>query len=263
MSWPLSARLLEREIDMIKAERSERVLHLKLDIPPVNVFDTASFKELAGKLKEAAADKSIAGVILSGEGQCFSAGASVEEHEKKLVGDMIFSFTEACRTLYELPVPSVALVHGFCFGGALELALYADFIIADPAAKFGVPEISLAFFPPLACSALPGIVGRQNAAHLIFTGESVSAERALTMGLVQKIVEQSSWEKVIHRLNKTSAPVLRLAKEAFRQGLKTSLDEFHGKIINDLFLDRLYRIEDVKEGIASFREKRKPAWKQR
>lgn len=248
---------------MIKVERNERVLNLKLDIPPVNVIDTATCKELADKLKEAATDKSIAGVILSGEGKCFSAGASVEEHEKKLVGEMIFSFVEACRALYEMPVPSVVLVHGFCFGGALELALYADFIIADPSAKFGIPEISLAFFPPLACSALPGIVGRQNAAHLIFTGESVSAERALAMGLVQKIVERSSWEKVVHLFNKTSAPVLRLAKEAFKQGLKTPVDEFHGKIINEFFLDRLYKIEDVKEGIASFREKRKPEWKHR
>ena len=162
-----------------------------------------------------------------------------------------------------MPVPTVALIHGFCFGGALELVSYCDFIIADPSAKFSIPEIKLAFFPPLACSALPGIMGSQNAAHLIFTGESVSAERALAMGLVQKIVERSSWEKVIHRFNETSAPVLRLAKEAFQQGLKTPVDEFHGKVVKDLFLDRLYQIEDVKEGIASFREKRKPEWKHR
>ena len=138
---------------MITAERIERVLYLKLDTPPVNVFDTASFKELAGKLKEAAADKSIAGVFLSGEGKCFSAGASVEEHEKKLVGDMIFSFTEACRTLYEIPVPSVLLVHGFCFGGALELALYSDFIIEDLFGHIGthIPQYfsSCFFLPPL------------------------------------------------------------------------------------------------------------------
>jgi len=248
---------------VIKAERNKRILNLKIDIPPVNVIDIATCQELAGKLKEAAADKSIAGILLSGEGKCFSAGASVDEHEKKLAGDMIFSFTEACRTLYELPMPSVALVHGICFGGALELALYCDFIIADPSAKFGVPEISLAFFPPLACSALPGIVGRQNAAHLIFTGESVNAERALSMGLVQKIVERSGWEEVIHQFNKTSTPVLRLAKEAFKQGLRTPLDEFHGDIINNLFLNRLYKIGDVNEGIASFREKRKPEWKHR
>ncbi len=246
---------------MIKAERKERVLHLKLNIPPVNVLDTATCRELTGKLNEVAADKTIAAVLLSGEGKCFSAGASVEEHEEKLAQDMIPGFTGACQALYEMPVPTAALVHGFCFGGALELALYADFIVADPSAKFSVPEITLAFFPPLACSALPGIVGRQNAAHLIFTGETVDAERAYAMGLVQKITEQSEWEKIAERFNKTSAPVLRLAKQAFKQGLKTPVDEVQGEIVNDLFLNRLYKIEDVNEGIASFREKRKPEWK--
>ena len=246
---------------MIEAEKNERVLNLKLNIPPVNVIDTAACRELTQKLKEAAADPTIAAVLLSGEGKCFSAGASVEEHEEKLAAEMLPAFADACQALYEMPVPTAALVHGFCFGGALELVLYADFIVADPSAKFSVPEITLAFFPPLACSALPGIVGRQNAAHLIFTGETVSAERAFAMGLVQKITEQSEWEKIAKRFNKTSTPVLRLAKQALKKGLKNPVDEIHGEIVNDLFLDRLYKIEDVNEGITSFREKRKPEWK--
>lgn len=246
---------------MIKAEQIERVIHLKINVPPVNVLDTANFLELAQKLKEVANDKTIAAVLISGEGKCFSAGASVEEHREKLAGNMIKSFSEACKALYEIPVPTVALIHGFCFGGALELVLYSDFILADLSAKFGVPEIRLAFFPPLACSALPGIIGRQNAAHLIFTGETIDVKRAMDVGLVQQIIEQSEWQKIAHRFNKTSAPVLRLAKEAFRLGLKTQLNEFNTSIVKDLFLDRLYKIEDVNEGIASFSEKRKPEWK--
>lgn len=245
---------------MIESERNERVLHLKLNIPPVNVIDTAACKELTEKLKEAAADETLAAVLLSGEGKCFSAGASVEEHEEKLAKEMIPAFAGACKALYEMPVPTAAMVHGFCFGGGFELVLYADFIIADPSASFAVPEVKLAFFPPLACSALPGIVGRQNAAHLIFTGDTIDAERASNIGLVQKIVEQSGWTEVARRFNKTSAPVLRLAKEAYKLGLKTPPEETEGKITKDLFLDRLYKIEDLKEGIASFNEKRKPAW---
>lgn len=247
---------------MIAVERNERVLHLKLSAPPVNVVDTALLKELTGKLEEAAADETIGAILLSGEGKCFSAGASVEEHKKELAGDMLDAFVKACKALYEMPVPAVALVHGFCFGGSLELILYCDYIVADPSAKLGVPEIKLAFFPPLACAALAGIVGRPNAAHMIYTGETVSAERAHAIGLVQEIVEQSGWEDIAGRFNKTSAPVLRLTKEAFRLGLRTPLDESFDPLKN-LFLDRLYRIEDVKEGITSFGEKRKPEWKHR
>ena len=246
---------------MIAIEKNERVLHLILDIPPVNVLDTANCQELAEKLKKAAEDDSLSGVIISGEGKCFSAGASVEEHKKELADEMIGAVVETCRALYQLPVPTIALVHGFCFGGALELILYSDFIVADPSAKFGVPEITLAFIPPFACSALPGIVGRQNAAHLILTGETINAERAHAIGLVQKIVEKADWGDVVGQLNKTSKPVLRLAKEAYRQGLKTPTDEFFGPIVNDFFLDRLYNIKDVEEGIQSFLEKKKPVWK--
>ncbi|MCK4761085.1 MAG: enoyl-CoA hydratase/isomerase family protein [Candidatus Aminicenantes bacterium] len=245
---------------MILSERKERVLHLKLNIPPVNVIDTAACNELAEKLKEAAADETIAAVLLSGEDKCFSAGASVEEHKEKPAQDMIPAFAAACKALYDMPAPTVALVHGFCFGGGLELALYADYIIADATAGFAVPEIKLAFFPPLACSALPGIIGRQNAAHMIFTGDTIDAERAYAMGLVQKIVEQAKWDDIARRFNKTSAPVLRLAKEAFRAGLDTPVGEIDGPITKDLFLKRLYKIEDVNEGINSFAEKRKPQW---
>ena len=248
---------------MINREKLERVLHLRINIPPVNVLDTANLQELAEVLKEAAGDDSIAAVVLSGEGKCFSAGASVAEHDEKLVGGMITAFSAACKALYDLPVPSLVLVHGFCFGGGLELALYADFVVADPAAKFGIPEITLAFFPPLACSMLPGIVGRQNAAHLIFTGETIDAGRAQAMGLVQKIGEQSGWDGIIHQLNHTSMPVLRLTKEAFKLGLQTPTGDTSGPSIDDLFLDRLYKIEYVKEGVASFNEKRKPTWRHR
>lgn len=248
---------------MIEVEKDQRVLHLKLNVPPVNVINTAACKELAEKLREISTDNSIAAILLSGEGKCFSAGASVEEHREEPAKEMIPAFAGACQALYEMPVPTIALVHGFCFGGALELVLYSDFIVADPSAQFAVPEIKLAFFPPLACSALPGIVGRQNAAHLIFTGDTIDAQRALAMGLVQQILEQSEWEKITKRFNKTSAPVLRLAKEAFKQGLKTPVDELQGDIVKDLFLDRLYKIEDVNEGISSFTEKRKPEWKHR
>ncbi|MCP5050535.1 MAG: enoyl-CoA hydratase/isomerase family protein [bacterium] len=246
---------------MIKIERDGRVLHVKLSIPPVNVLDTAACNELADRLNEIPSDGSISAVILSGEGKCFSAGASVEEHKKEQAGDMMAALTDACKALDRVPVPTAALVHGFCFGGAFELVMFSDFIVADPSAAFGVPEITLAFFPPLACSALPGIVGRQNAAHMIFTGKSVNAERAQAMGIVQEIIAQEEWGKVAHRFNKSSAPVLRLAKEALQRGLDSPDDRFAEGITSGLFLRDLYELEDLNEGIASFAEKRKPQWR--
>jgi len=248
---------------MIEVQKDGRVLMVKLNQPPVNVLDTAICKELSRQLGEYARDESLAAVILSGAGKCFSAGASVEEHRREYAEEMVTALTQACRRIAEMPVPVIAQVHGFCFGGAFELVMHCDFVEADPSAVFGVPEITLAFFPPLACSALPGIVGRQNAAQMIFTGDSVDAERALAMGIVQKIRPTAEWEKLIRRFNNTSAPVLRIAKEALRLALDEPQDRFAEDITQYLFLQKLYDVEDLNEGIACFMEKRKPQWQHR
>lgn len=246
---------------MISADKTDRVLHLKISVPPLNVINIETCNQLAEKLKKASQDASLACVLISGEGKCFSAGASVDDHEETKAKDMISAFINACKAIHDLPIPTVALVHGFCFGGGLELVMYCDFVVADPDSKFGIPEIKLSFFPPFACSVLAGIVGRQNASYLIYTGETINAEDSHRMGLVQKIIPQADWNQIKAQFNQTSIPVLRLAKKAFNLGLETPVEEAFDLIANDLFVNDLYQIEDVKEGIASFREKRKPYWK--
>jgi cyclohexa-1,5-dienecarbonyl-CoA hydratase len=246
---------------MISTEKIDRVLHLKINIPTLNVIDIETCNQLADNLKKAAQDPSLSCVMISGEGKCFSAGASVEDHEETKARDMISAFVNACRAILEHPVPVVALVHGFCFGGGLELVMYCDFVVADPDSKFGVPEIKLAFFPPFACSILEGIVGRQNASYLIYTGDTISASDSHRMGLVQRVLAQPEWNQMTSQFNGLSNPVLRLAKKALKLGQKTAVEEAFDAIANDLFINDLYKIEDVREGIASFREKRKAQWK--
>jgi cyclohexa-1,5-dienecarbonyl-CoA hydratase len=247
---------------MIGVERIGRCVHLKLQIPPVNVIDTASCNMLAEKVGELKADESIAALFLSGEGKGFSAGASVEEHRRENVEGMLDALLGACRELAEFPAPTVALVHGMCLGGAMELIAFCDFVVADPGAKFGQPEIQLAFFPPLACGKLAKLIGPQRAAHMIFTGRILKAEPALEVGLVQEIVPQDEWPAYIERFNGLSAPVLRLSKQALLKAGGgadfSALDR-----MKELFLTELYKIEDLEEGIASFAEKRKPEWKHR
>jgi len=243
---------------MIKVARNERVVTVEIDCPPVNVLDAAALNELNGKLGELAADESIAAVLLSGAGRCFSAGASVEDHEKERAPEMIAALAAVCKTLAELPMATVALVHGPCMGGGMEVVLYCDFIVADPGAKFGVPEITLAFFPPFACHELPRLTGRQNAAFLALTGEAIDVPAAQAMGLVQKVAEKEEWGRVEKRFNRLSLPVVRLTKKALVKGLTEGL-----ATQLDLFLGPLYEIEDVSEGIASFAEKRRPEWKHR
>jgi len=245
---------------MIKGHLHERVMELAIDIPPVNVLDTENLTGIARALNSL--DAGVSAVLIKGEGRCFSAGASVAEHKPESAPAMIQALTDACMALENAPVPTVAMVHGACMGGALELVSFCDFVIADPEASFGVPEVQLAFFPPLACARLAQLCGRQNAAQLIFTGAAVDASRAQQIGLVQQIAPQADWEKTTQLFNRLSRPVLRMAKQAFLLGSGKS--ERAGIVkLNRLFLSDLYKTDDVHEGIASFMEKRRPEWKHR
>ncbi len=243
---------------MIDVAKHGRVVHLTLSSPPVNVLDASLLGELTAHLHRCAGD--IAAVALSGAGRCFSAGASVAEHKAPKAAAMLDALVGACTALAELPAPAVALVHGACLGGALELASFCDFVVADPGATFGQPEIKLAFFPPLACYRLPRLTGLQNAAWAVLTGETLDAERAAAIGLVQKLVPRDGWGQIDDLLNGLSVPVLRLAKQALSGAAAPQRDEELERL-KRLFLDRLYLLEDVREGIASFEEKRKPVWK--
>ena len=247
---------------MIGCDRQDRVVFLTINEPPVNVLTTALCSELSMQLNSLVGDDGIAAVLLSGAGKCFSAGASVEEHAQATASAMLEELEGTCLTLANFPAPVVAMVHGLCLGGALELAQFCDFVVADPGAKFGQPEIQLAFFPPLACQRLPRLIGYQNAAWLNLTGETIGAEAALALGLVQKIVPQADWGQLEQRFNTLSAPVLRLAKRALR-GAKPAPPHVELAKMTDLFMNELYKIEDVQEGIASFKEKRAPVWRQR
>ncbi|MFI5142842.1 MAG: enoyl-CoA hydratase/isomerase family protein [Thermoanaerobaculales bacterium] len=247
---------------MIDVTKRGRIVHLSINAPPVNVLDSAVLSDLVAHLRRLAADENVAAVLLSGAGRCFSAGASVAEHKQERADAMLSSLLDACRALAELPVPAVALVHGACLGGALELISFCDFAVADPAATFGQPEIRLAFFPPVACYQLPRLTGLQNAAYTIFTGDTLSAERALAMGIVQRVVPKEEWGQVEAQLDGLSMPALRVTKEALVLGAGAHRVEALERL-KRLFLDRLYRLEDVREGIAAFEEKRKPEWKHR
>jgi len=247
---------------MIDVVRRERVVHLVINAPPVNVLDGAILTELVERLGELESDETVAAVILSGEGRCFSAGASVAEHKQDQAEGMLTALSEACLALPAFPAPVVAAVHGACLGGAMELISYCDFVVAAPESTLGQPEIKLGFLPPVACHKLPRLTGFQNAAYSILSGENLTVDQALMMGLVQKILLKDEWAEIDDLFNGLSAPVLRITKQA----LAANNDERAAEqldIFKELFLSKLYVLEDVAEGIASFEERRSPEWKHR
>jgi len=163
-----------------------------------------------------------------------------------------------------LKVPSIAVVNGSALGGGCELALYCDMVIATEKSKFGQPEIQVGVFPPIAALIFPRIIGRKKAMELILSGETVSAQEALTLGLINKVVPEASLNEevkgFIEKFKKLSGIVLKMAKEATLAGLNDDLEKGL-QAIEKIYLNRLMKSYDATEGLKAFLEKRKPTWK--
>lgn len=163
-----------------------------------------------------------------------------------------------------LKVPSIAVVNGSALGGGCELALYCDMVIATEKAKFGQPEIQVGVFPPIAALVFPRMMCRKKALELILSGDVIGAQEALALGMVNKIVPETSLVDEVNgfigKFKKLSGIVLKLGKEATLAGLNDDMDKGL-KVIEKIYLDRLMKTNDAIEGLKAFLDKRKPTWK--
>ncbi len=250
---------------MSRYVREGGIGRLVLDRPPVNVLNLAAMEALQAALAEAAADRGLKVLAVSGAGRAFSAGVDVADHTADRVARMLDLFHGAVRQLMALEVPVVALVHGAALGGGCELALACDMILAREDLKLGQPEIQLAVFPPVAAALLPRLIGRQRALDLILTGRTIGAAEALQMGLVSRVFGAAEFEAgtaaVLAELASRSGPALRLAKRAVTEGAGLPFEAALERA-EHLYLTDLMRLPDAHEGIAAFVEKRPPVWKE-
>lgn len=246
----------------MSVEVRDGIAHMVLDSPPLNVLTRAVLADLRAALERRAQDRSLRVLLMSAEGEHFSAGASVEEHLPGEVEEMIPEFMETIRAVEAFPVPVIFAVRGRCLGGALELVLAGDMVLAAEGALFGVPEIRLGVLPPAACVQLPRLVPPGVAAELIYTGVPIDARRARDAGLVLRVVPPGDLLEEAEALARTvaekSAAALRQAKRALRAGRGD--DEPRMAAVTRIYLDDLMATSDAAEGLASFMEKRKPHW---
>jgi cyclohexa-1,5-dienecarbonyl-CoA hydratase len=258
---PSGARHAER----VRVERRGAVAHLVLDRPPLNVLDLAMLEELDEALAGISNERSIKCVVVRGAGRAFCAGVDVADHTEDRVERMLELFHGVVLRMVTLPCPVVVAVHGAALGGGCELMLAGDVVLAGADARIGQPEIRLGAFPPFAAAVLPRIVGRQRALDLILSGRTLSAADAQAIGLVSRVFDPQDLEREVDAyatlLAAQSGPVLRLAKRAVLEGEDLPLAGAVERA-ERLYLDELVRLEDSREGLAAFLEKRVPAWKE-
>jgi cyclohexa-1,5-dienecarbonyl-CoA hydratase len=248
----------------ILTELKDGVATLTLNRAPLNVLNIEMMEEIDTYLEGLMKEKSLKLLVIQAAGKAFSAGVDVGEHLGDLVYKMIEVFHRIFRLMDGLKVPSIAAVNGAALGGGCELALYCDMVIATDRAKFGQPEIQVGVFPPIAALIFPRMTGRKKAIELILSGETIGAQEALTLGLINKVVPEASFPQevngVIEKFTKLSGIVLKMAKEATLAGLNDDMDQGL-KAIEKIYLDKLMKTNDALEGLKAFLDKRKPTWK--
>ena len=249
---------------LIQTDLKEGVAFLTLNRPPVNILNIEMMEEMNAYFEGLKKEKTLKLLVIQAAGKAFSAGVDVGEHLGDLVYKMIEVFHRMFRLMDQLKVPSIAVVNGSALGGGCELALYCDMVIATEKSKFGQPEIQVGVFPPIAALIFPRIIGRKKAMELILSGEVITAQDALAVGLINKVVPEASLvqevDGFIEKFKRQSGIVLKLAREAALAGLND--DVVKGlKVIEKIYLDRLMKTRDAREGLQAFMEKRKPTWK--
>jgi cyclohexa-1,5-dienecarbonyl-CoA hydratase len=243
-----------------------RAAHITLSNPTLNVIDIAMMDELSAVLTEIASKPQISTILLRGAGQCFSAGVDIAAHAPDKVGEMLRKFHTVVRALIATNKVTVAVVRGACLGGGAELALVCDLVYTADEAQWGFPEIQLGCFPPVAATALSGLIGQKRAADLVLTGRTISGSEAAAIGLANRAAPEkdleTAVEETIQRLQKLSPAALAITKRAIYAWHAMHFDKGLARA-EQIYLDELMKTEDAQEGIRAFLEKRDPQWKSR
>ncbi len=208
-------------------------------------------------------DSSIRAVVITGEGdKSFVAGADIVAMQTMSTIDAV-NFVElghkTMRAIEVTPVPVIAAVNGFALGGGLELALACDFIYASKNAKLGLPEVNLGIFPGFGgTQRLPRLIGNARAKELIYTAKMISADEALSWGLVNKVVEpadlKAEVKKVVDQILTKGPIAIRLAKKVVNEGVDLALAS--GLKLEESSFPVIFGTTDKTEGVTAFIEKR-------
>ena len=248
----------------IELSRVDEFAVIRLNRPEaLNALSFPLIRDLAAAIDEASRSDARALLFVGAGEKAFCAGADIKElTHRGLVAQRegARAGQEAFARLDRLPMPSVAVINGFAFGGGLELALACTFRLATANAKMGLPEIKLGLIPGYGgTQRLPRAIGEARALEMILTGKFIDAPTAASWGLVSRVVEGDALAagmSFAREFSGYSLPVLRFAREAVQRALDVPVHE--GLKIEADLSTLAYNTRDAAEGMAAFVEKRKP-----
>jgi enoyl-CoA hydratase/carnithine racemase len=257
----------EKPFQFIRWDASGAVARLTMARPKHNVFNIEMFREMTRAIESLNIRDDVRLVVLSSAPECegyFSAGVEAAGYKADTVFQVMDAFHGLLLAMVQVSKPVIAVVDGVATGAGCELATFCDMVIASDNARFLQPEIKLGVFPPMGAVVYPRVIGPKRAMEMLLTGEPISAQQALAMGLVNRVVPkaalQESVETLVKRISDQSGPVLSLIKRVTFEGTWRPFEEAL-KRSQDIYLNQLFDLEDSQEGLRAMVEKRKPVWK--
>jgi enoyl-CoA hydratase len=254
--------------ETILAETRGKVGLITLNRPKaLNAINAGLTRDVLAALQVYESDPAIGCIVITGSEKAFAAGADIKEMQSRsYVDNYLDDFFAEWDAMQRVRKPIIAAVAGYALGGGCELAMACDFIIAADTAKFGQPEITLGVMPGMGGSQrLTRFVGKSKAMDMCLTGRMMDAAEAERSGLVSRVVPAGELlEEVLKAAAKIadfSLPAVMMNKEAVNRSYEVTLSEglrFERRVFHSMFA-----LEDQKEGMAAFADKRKPTFKNR
>ena len=255
--------------EFITTEVKGRVALITLNRPKqLNALAPKLMQELGAAMYGFDADDGVGAILITGNDKAFAAGADIGAMKD-------FDFQHAFKSNYitrdwehirNVRKPVIAAVAGYALGGGCELAMMCDIVIAAESAKFGQPEINLGVLPGSGgTQRLPRAVGKAKAMDLCLTARMMNAVEAERAGLVSRVVPNDKLMEeamaVAEKIAAYSLPVVMLIKESVNRAYESTLSE--GVLFERRLFHAAFALDDQKEGMAAFVEKRKPKFKHR
>ena len=253
------AELLQREQD--------GVLWLTINRPERrNAMNAAVIEGLSEALARANANRDLRAIVLTGTGdKAFCAGADLQTGKsfKFDYSEPTQSIANLFRLSRQLNVPLVGRVNGACMAGGMGLMAMCDLVVAGPHAIFGLPEVKVGLFPAQVLSVLNGLIGPRALTELCITGEPITAQQALELGLINRVAEDldAGVQALLDRFLDKSPAAIRRGLYLMKRIGAMSFEESMAFTESQIGLFAL--TEDAAEGQAAFREKRRPEWRGR
>ena len=253
----------------VKIERNEIVATVTIDRPERrNALSQATVEGLTEAFEELGADDQLRAIVVTGAGdKAFSSGGDLGD-QRSSGGPLGMhkgrgKFADMLVAMNRCPKPIIARVNGKALGGGFGLVLNCDLAVAAHDASFGTPEIRVGLFPMMITAVIQRNLQRKHAMELMLTGERISAERALEIGVVNRVAEEGKLDEAVDELvgkvASFSPAILGLGRQAFYDTQDMGFEEALRSLQSELTINTL--AEDAAEGIMAFLGKREPEWK--